>query len=151
MKRGIILLLFLSLPLLSQAKEMYFQGNSISLLTKPELTAPTMGKIVRGEKLKILNTTTHWANIKTNKHSGWLLKIFISENPTIDNLVEHEIMTESYMLENFRIRASSISDENNINKNTAIKTTTGRISLSKIERIKIKDKTVKLFTPSGFK
>ena len=68
-------------PLLVQAQ--YVVPKILVLKKSPDKTAPVVGNLSRGIKVKVMSKKSTWLNIKTKSVQGWVPKFFIKKTPLV--------------------------------------------------------------------
>jgi len=108
-KISLLLALVLATPLLANAEDyIYVMSARAKILTSPAFGSPSVGNVLKGEKLESIEKNNNWYKVKYQNKTGWLSRLSVSYHPPMKR-TRRMAGVDKKMLNNSRRRASTVS------------------------------------------
>lgn len=106
MTRLIPLLALLSGAVMAD-ETMYVQSANAKMFKEHAFTSPVVVEIDKGEAVNVSTTSGRWAQVRYQKHSGWISTLLLAKNPPLKKV---SVLTDDNELgNNARRRASAVA------------------------------------------
>lgn len=87
----------------------YVQGIEANILSKPSLSASSLGKALRGDKLIVVEKAGGWYRVNYRDKNGWVAKILVAPNPPMKKIAAALTGEEASIEKEARRRASAVT------------------------------------------